>query len=245
MRKARFSYRSLAILCALLGMTLVPGVKRFVAASPTLSGSYVAADIRSEVRVLDAFVVDLSRFDKRCVELGKQSSLTQSDFDSQQRTAEDLRRRVATVQNSLQSIVRKLKASGEFDRLDDIIVTNIIDGSSNTFFRREGFKKILETAALHLSSDANQISGPLDLLRSKLRAQARGAVFEVNKSSLSFRPIRVAYHPGPVLYDLNLRCRVAWLRLGFGKAFTGEIPKGAQDAVNCHCLGVQSACSAS
>ena len=47
----------------------------------------------------------------------------------------------------------------------------------------------------------------------------------------------------PAMFDLNLRCRIGWLRVGFSKAFTGDVSQSAQDTVNCHCFGDQSACN--
>ena len=111
--------RNLTVICALVGMALVPG-KKLVAASPRASAG---ADIRSELRALDAYVVELGRFDKRCADLGKKDVVAQIDFDSQQRIADDLRRRVSGVQSSLQAIVRKLKESGELDNLDQFILS--------------------------------------------------------------------------------------------------------------------------
>ena len=240
MRKSKFICRNLTVICALVGMALVPG-KKFVAASPRAGSA--GADIRSELRALDAYVVELGRFDKRCAELGKKVVVAQIDFDSQQRIADDLRRRVSGVQGSLQAIVRKLKESGELDNLDQFILSKITDGTSNTFLRREGFKKILETAALQLSNDANQVSSPLDAIRAKVRAHARDSIFETNKSPLSLLAVRASYDPSPAVFDLNLRCRIGWLRVGFSKAFTGDVSQGAQDTVNCHCFGNQSACN--
>ena len=240
MRKSKFICRNLTVICALVGMALVPG-KRFLAASPPAGSA--GADIRSELRVLDAYVIELGRFDRRCADLGKKDFVAQIDFASQQRTADDLRRRVSTVQDSLQAIIRKLKASGEFDNLDQFILSKITDGTSNTFLRREGFKKILETAALQLSNDASQVSNPLDALRAKVNARAHESIFETNKPPLALRSVRVSYAPSPAMFDLNLRCRIGWLRIGFSKAFTGDVSQGAQDTVNCHCLGIQSACN--
>ncbi len=241
MSRGTFRHRKLTIICVVLGLTLVSGGKGLVAANPP-SGS-AGADIRSEIRVLDAYVTELGRFDRQCADLGKREFVTQIDIDAQQRIADDLRRRVSGIQNSLQTIVRKLKDSGEYDNLDQLILAKVTDGTSNTFFRRESFKKILESAVLQLSSDANQVSSPLEALRGKVRAQAHDSIFDTNNSPLALRAVRASYAASPAMFDLNLRCRVGWLRAGFSKAFTGHVSQGAQDTVNCHCLGIQSACN--
>jgi|GEM_PF-1420473 len=248
MRKASFSFRTLPIICAVIAMLLAQSAKTSVAnSSSPLTGAFTDVDLNSEGRVLDTFVNDLANLDKKSAELGKKASLTRAEFDSHQKTADDLKRRLSSIQNTLGQIITKLKAAGQWDSLDQIVLAKISDSKFQTLVRRDGFKKSLEDAASGLSNDANQIISPLDALRSKVSAQRQDHITDPGLSALASLAVRVSYDPAPAMFAHNARCSVAWFRVGITAAFSGSghtATDRAYNAVNCYCLGDGAACAA-
>jgi len=199
-------------------------------------------DLSSEGRALDAFVNDLVAYDKKGAELGKKASLTRAEFATYERSALDLKPRVSSLQNVLRQIITKLKAAGQFDSIDQIVLAKINDRQFQELVRRDGFKRTLEEAAAGLSNDAKEIDSPLDALRSKV--QARGLGFERDSPPLASRAVRVAYSSAPPVFAANFRCRIAWLREGVTMGINGGTPSDkSKAAVGCHCYGDQGACS--
>jgi len=232
MTKQRFNYRKLTAIAAVVATILVQVLSTSVAttsASPSVT--FTDADLNSESRTLDSFVGDLVKFDKKSVELGKKASLTRAEFAGQEQSANDLKRRVSEIQTALREAIRKLKAAGQWDNLDQTLLAKISDPKFQSIVRNEGFKKTVEDAASGL--DANQISTPLDVLRNKVQ----GAVLEPGTSLQALRAVRVAYTPSPAMFGLNLRCRLSSIRLAFSGLAHGSPTSGAKVNFNCHCYG--------
>jgi hypothetical protein len=231
--------RKVALFLALAAIISLMSLQLAISAR-TVTGVIADADLSAEDRILDSFVNDLGKFDKKGLELGKKAALTRLEFDAHQRDAEALRNRVSGVQNALREVIRKLKAAGLWDNLDQIALAKVNDPKYQDFVRRDGFKRLLEDAALNLSGGANDIGKPLDLLRRKIQAQASEGGFEPRNSTLASRAVRVAFQPEPALFRDSLRCRAASLRLGIAGLVHGGTSKVANafDAYKCACQGV-------
>ena len=230
----RLNYRKLTAICAVVTTMLIQVVSASVATtSPAPSVAFAEADLSSESQTLDSFATDLGKFDKKGGELAKKISLTRAEFAAHEQSANDLKRRVSGIQNALRDAIRKLKAAGQWDNLDQTVLAKISDSRFQTFVRTEGFKKTLEEAASRLSDDANQISNPLDALRNKVL----GAVFEPGTQSLASRAVRVSYTP-PAMLALNFRCRLASLRYGFRFVLERQDVSDAVANFNCQCFGL-------
>ena len=247
MRKIGFNYRKMTVLCAVVTIMLAQIVTTSVATTSSAPApSFVDADLSSESQTLDDFVNDLGEFDKKSVELGRKVSLTRAEFDSHERTANDLKRRLSGIQSALGAAIRKLKAAGQWDNLDQIVLTKVSDSKFQDLVRRESFKRSLETASTGLSNNPNEVVRPIDALRNKVQGQAPDSVFERGNSSLASRAVRVAYTPAPPMFAAGLRCSLAWIRHGFSAAFdkNGRPSPKAANAQDCYCLGSQEACQA-
>jgi hypothetical protein len=241
------NYRKLTVISAVVTMMLAQIVTTSVATtSPVPSPAYADADISAESRTLDAFVIDLGTFDKKGAELAKKASLTRAELDSHERTANDLKRRVSGIQSALVEAIRKLKAAGQWENIDQIVLAKISDSRFQDLVRREGFKKTLEEAASGLSNHANEIVGSLDVLRNKVKAQAQDPIFEPANSTVASRVIRVAYTTAPAMFAFNIKCRLAYLRVGFSGAVksNGQPTDRSVNAMQCYCEGSQPACDA-
>jgi hypothetical protein len=237
MNKMRMNYSKLMGICAIFALLLVHLPEKPVAAA---TGTTI--DINSEMRTLTTFVTDLGRFDKKRVELGKKESLTRAEFVALQNSSDELKRRLPAVNSTIQEIARKLKAAGQWDNLDATVLAKLDDPKFQSLFRRLGFKQILENAASRLSSDADEISQPLEPLRNRVRAQ--NSILEPRHSDLALRAVPVAYEPSPALTATSFRCRFSLLRMGLSRAFgtSGAPSNGAVNAVNCFCLDTASDC---
>jgi hypothetical protein len=232
MNRLKLNYRALTI----IGAVLTVGVSQFLhtsVANSTPPHPFTDGDVSAESRVLDAFVDDLNSFDRKNRQLGKKESLLQAEFDSQQQAADELKRRLSPVQDALRQIARKLRASGQWDNLDETLLAKISNPKFQDFIRREGFKKTLEDCISSLSNDADQISTPLDNLRRKV--QARNSAFGSATSAFAFHAVNVAYAPEPVLFTFELRCRLASLRQGLSGFVHGKPTEAANHAQGCAC----------
>ena len=229
---------SLAAVVLVQSMHLSTSARVISSPSASPSGAFTEVDLSSESRTLDSFVTDLAKFDRKGVELGKKASLTRAEFAAHEQSANDLKLRVTGIQNALRDAIRKLKAAGQWDNLDQTVLANISDSRFQAFVRSEGFKKTVEETASGLSNDANQISAPLDVLRNKVQ----GLVLQPITPSLASRAVRAAYTPPPAMLTFNLRCRLAGVRLGFTGLFHGStssrnLINGAIFNFNCQCFG--------
>jgi hypothetical protein len=241
MKNAKPNGRKTAVLIA--AILFLTGLQLATSAR-TVAGGVAEVDLSAESRSLDSFVNDLGKFDKKNSELSKKATLTRLEFDTHQRDAESLKGRLAGVQNALREAIRKLKAAGQWDNLDQFVLAKISDPRFQELVRRDGFKKTLEEAASQLSNDASEISKPLDLLRNKIRAQAPETVFEPRHSELSSRAVGVAYHPASIMFTTTVRCRISYLRAGITGAFGGRPSDNSINAVNCFCYGDGDSCTA-
>jgi hypothetical protein len=239
MKNAKPNRRKVTLFLALAAIISLVSLQMAISAR-TITGVVADADLSAEDRILESFVNDLNRFDKKGLELGKKASLTRLEFDSHQRDAEALRNRVSGVQNALREVIRKLKAAGQWDGIDQILLAKFNDSKFQDFVRRDSFKRTLEDASLNLSGAAGDIAKPLDSLRRKIQAQASEGGFESGSSSLASRAVRVAFQPEPVVFTSSLRCRAASLRLGVAVFVYGPTSQAnkAKDAYNCTCFGV-------
>jgi hypothetical protein len=237
----RMNYSKLTGLCAILTLLLVNLSEKPVAASLVTS-----VDLSSELRTLDTFVADLGKLDKKRVELGKKDSLTRVEFTALQNSTDDLKRRLPAINGAFQEIARKLKAAGQWGNLDATVLAKIDEPKFQSLVRRLGFKQLLENEASRLSSNADEIGQPLELLRNRVKAQVRDSVFEPGNSSLALRAVPVAYAPPPAAIANSFRCRAAFLRFGLNRAFSrsGDASQATLNAMNCFCLDDAGSCQA-
>ena len=243
MINARLTNIRLTVMCLVAAALAVPAststATTSVMTSPISSAGTALADaeISSESRLLDAFVTDLGRFDKKTADLARKVSFTSSELEGQQRVADDLKRRLSAVQNALRQIIIKLKASGEWGKLDEAVLTQVSDSAFQEISRREGFKRTLEEAASGLTNSANDISRPLDALRSKVKAQLQEPVSEPLRARLAGRPLPVSYSRSGPVFNVSFKCRVAFLRVGFSRAInsSGQASTIAATALKCYC----------
>jgi len=241
MRNAMFRYIRIIGTCAVLTAIVTPVALASISAARTSSPPAIAfsdVDLNSEGRTLDAFVNDLGKFDKRTAELGKKASLTNDEFSSHQRLADDLRRRVSTVQDALRQIVAKLRAAGQLDDIDQTMLAKVRDPEFQAILRRDGFKKVLEEAASSLSNGASEIVSLPDSLRNKLGAKIPDSVFEPGRSALALRVVPVSFRSAG---GASFKCRVAYLRVGFTRARNSSAQPSldATIALRCYCSNFQ------
>ena len=231
MIKAGITYSKLTALFAVLAITLIQSLSASTAAALAPRPNAPAeADLSAELRVLDSFADDLNKFDRRRAELSKRASLTREEFDPLQRTADDLKRRLSQVQNALRDAINKLKASGDWDDLDAKLIAKITDSSLQSRFSQNSFKKLLEESSSQLSGQANDISSPLDALRTKISANRQ-------ESQASF--VTASFEPEPALSkSTSLGCRVQRLRSGLMGFVRGTITTEQGFREDCACSDV-------
>ena len=220
MKQARFGYVKLAIAIAVVTLALVSSIhssKARVAPAP-------AADLNNEARVIGTYFDDLVQYDRQITEAGKKARLVSADLEPLERRSTDLKRRVTDIQNAVQEIVRKLKASGEWDNLDELIQARA-DARLATQFRQNSFKQILEESSTQLTSGANELGVPIDRLRSKLS--------RTNSSEPQF--LSASYSPAGPMWKLSWGCRVTQLHQGVQIFVRGHQTSKLHEQYECAC----------
>ena len=244
MNGSRFKWKLTALLVGLL--VFVPGVgAKRTNSNAAPSGK---ADLGSETRTVTSFTDDLSAFDKRRAQLSKRSSLTREEFNALEQTGNDLKRRVAQLRDATTSIINKLKASGQWNTLDEDVLSGLTNPKDRAILRdRGGLRRLFEQAAADLSSqNGDEIVAPLSQLRQKVARRDR---FDLDQE-VAFRMVEAAYRPSiynaeAPLFLRSLRCLGATIRLGVSIVIHGpsenkpanqdDIPPDTRQAFQCHC----------
>ena len=160
-------YSKLALVSAIAVFLLVQNARPSMVTAVSAS-----VDINAEVRTVDAFADGLGKLEKRRSELAGKVSVTTDEFVSLGRLADDLKGRVPAVQSALLEIVRKLKADGQWNALNETLLAKVQDAKVRSFFQRLGFKQTLEQSASRLLDNATDIHSPIEALRGKVKAEA-------------------------------------------------------------------------
>jgi hypothetical protein len=246
MSRLCFSYRKLAVLGAVLTITLTQSLGISRVTSQPNGGVASDPDLIAEAKILTTYVTDLKSFDRKCALLGKKDGITSDEFAGAQRNGDDLKRRLPDVQNALRETIRKLKAAGVWDDLDAIVLARVKDPKFQAIARQQSFKATLESSASNLGNAGTEIVSPLDVLRKKIAARAQDPGLDQNSSESAFRFVRASFSPAPLRFE-GLKCRISWLRTGINNAFrTGEARETNADqlntAIGCYCNGDKLDC---
>lgn len=235
MSKLRSNGRRLSVVLSLVATIFAPCLHTSMAVTPAPLKPATKADLSSQALTLDSFVDDLFKLDKRRGELGKKASLTRAEFDSLQTSADDLKRRLAEVQNALRAIITKLKDAGEWAEFDSRIAESISDAGTRARFRETSIKGELEELASNLASKGDEISPPLENLRTRVSGSARNSVGLPAGSAFEWQGVAVAYWPEPAMFTTGVRCTLAHARYGLSRIVWGAVRSGADEAYKCAC----------
>jgi hypothetical protein len=221
MIKSGLGYLKWAPMMAALAMALILSMR----SSSATTTEPLDADLRNEEAIIARYADDLLAYDKECALVGKKARLVSADLDGLERKSNDLKRRLAEVQNALREVVRKLKAANEWDSFETTIEAKITDARQRALFREFRFKERLEEDASSLTSRASEVDLPLAGLRKKLTSRfVQGGPMLVQAGY--FEPaIRVA----------SLRCRILTHRNTMDGNRGGSVSAQSQDAQACAC----------
>jgi hypothetical protein len=237
MNRMRFSYLKWTPIAAGLAIAVLLSMPSSKATNQPAAAS---ADLRNEERVIAKYFDDLVAYDKQVAELGKRARLVSSDLEAIQNRSDDLKRRLAEVQDAVGEAVKKLKAANEWTDLDSSIATRITDAKAKSFFQESSFKQLLEEGSSNLGSRKEEIAAPLQSLRKKLTGRsANGADFLIVRAGYTTPVVT------PVMIK-SARCMLAGIRFGVSGFVHGAdgVKQRAQDGMDCYCGGSASACAA-
>lgn len=230
----RFSYMKAFVAVAALAIALVPYLRPSIAESQPIPAitSVPETDLRNEDRVIGKYFDDLVQYQQECFDAKKRTALRNADIDPLQRKSEDLKSRLSEVQNAIGEVVRKLKASGEWDDLDNSLLARTVDPRQRSLVQESSFKADLEDAAASLSSQKNEISLPLDNLRKRV-ARETGTPY----SDVAVKFVAAAYGPPASMSSLSLGCRLGQIKLKLIIKLNGNIAHSPAtcDAISCAC----------
>lgn len=191
----------------------------------------VRTDLASEERVLGKYLEDLTAYEQECRLIGKRARIANSDLESVQRRAADLKNRLSEVQNSVREVIRKLKAANEWDDLNALVAARISDPNQRREFQESNFKRQLEDASNGLASHGNEIGAPLESLRRRVVSRT----FSPNDhGALTIVP--AAYRPEtPSMFLVSVKCMIAGIRRGLIESMGNKQNHRGNDLQSCAC----------
>lgn len=202
--------RNLSLALALVAMTISQTL--YPVANARTLNTGVAADLTAEKQTLTSFSSSLKGLEKRVIDLQLRSSITSSELNSTKTSATTLKTQVSQVQQAVASIIRKLKASGEWQNYD-ATVNGLVDPKAQKLLAEiGGAKRLLEdfaVQAVNLPTEIDSLVQPLNsrVASSGFSPATRGA-FGFMPASSSFAPATVAATSpaAPVVTRRTARC---------------------------------------
>jgi hypothetical protein len=159
-------------------------------------------NLSGEAQTLNAFGNELLALDKKCAELGRKTDITRAEFDAVRASADRLKQRVTTVQQSFRSIIDKLKGAKQWDNFDTQALQIIKKERVRGLVRNEGgAKSFLESAATQTGGLTNEIDAVVDSLRAKVRQQTSSNGFV--ERGLGGQFIRASFAPAETAMTAN------------------------------------------
>lgn len=238
MKKAGIKHWTLTALCCIVMSSLVQGVnaKRSISAILPVDIAVDGPNLNSEVQTIDSFNDDLTNYNKKGVELSKKSTLLNEEFNSLERTGNDLKRRVSQVKDATQSIISKLKAAGRWNTLDDEVLAKLTDANDRAFVQKMGgLRRIFEDAVTQLDSQAaDEIVTPLSHLRAKVAALR----FD-DSQALRWRMVTAGYSPSTYVPAdrRSARCIGATIRYAAHIIVSNNAAPNLSSNMHCYCDG--------
>jgi hypothetical protein len=188
MSKFKLNRRKLPVALVIAVIALFQCIQLSTSARPL---ARVAADLTAEKQTLTSFSDSLGSFESKVSELRLKSSITSTELNSAKTSASTLKTKVSQIQQTFQSVINKLKASGEWENFDAIALKQITDPKGQELIRDAGgAKKLLEVAASQLGGLSLEIDALIQPLNSKVAST--GSSFG-NKAMLGFVPVRASF----------------------------------------------------
>lgn len=217
MTKRKLNYSTWApIAFVVLTIAVAMGLSR----ATTATGSAITppvVDLANEERVINRYGDDLAGYERDVLQLNRKAALVSADLDPLQRRSDDLKNRLAEVQNAAQAVLRKLNTANEWAEVDETVSKNTTDPRVRSLFQERSFKTDLEEA-LNLSAQQGEISTPLDSLRKKLTRHSN--------SGSDLQMLNAAY-ASPAFARVGLGCRIGRVGLRITIA-VGKTPSKEQ-----------------
>lgn len=95
-------------------------------------------NLAPEQRALHAFGDRLSDLEKQCDNLNRKTLITNSEFNSARLVGDDLSRQVEQVQQTVRSVVSKLKSAGLWNTFDAALIDKVKDEKARSLLRDNG-----------------------------------------------------------------------------------------------------------
>ncbi len=237
MTSLRFNYRWAIAVIAVAAITLTQSLYPATSARPL--ARTIAADLTTEKQALTTFADSLGSLEKKVAELQLKSSITATELNTTKTSASSLKTKVSPLGQTFQSVINKLKASGEWENFDDTVLRRIANDDTQALIRDAGgAKKILQDAVSQLSALSTEIDALVQPLNS--RVASTGPAFG-NHAMLGFMPARASLTHAATAATKSPTATAAFIRsakclLSAGIFIVVGSPK-SDDRMNCNCPG--------
>ena len=118
MSNIKLSNRTLFVALACAAIALF---QSFPSAAHKLAAP-LAADLTAEKQALSSFGTGLTNLETKVAELQKRSSISSTELNSVKTTASTLKTKVSPIGQTFQSVINKLKTSGEWENFDNSVL---------------------------------------------------------------------------------------------------------------------------
>jgi hypothetical protein len=197
MTKAKSNYSKLAALCAVLAMVLTQNVRPSLATAPPMDDTFKAVKIHFETQTISQYRENLITFLKSVDELLAKPSVSKAELAKVTQTADNLKRQASEVAWSVEAIIKKLKASGEWNNLNTLIQAKIKDRRVLSLLTQNSNinDRLLRAADEIRTGSGISLDGSVRGLNSKVIGQQIHPVTNREAQVSGFNVVRVGYHP--------------------------------------------------
>jgi hypothetical protein len=172
-------------------------------------------DLSSETQILDEYLRSLDAFLKRVATLkadltvfpqSTEQSVSKPQIATAKADAENLKRRAAEVARNIQSLIRKLKSTDLWNRLNAIVEARLKDSAAFGIIARNGGpSEWLEHAASVYTASASEFFDKV-IADIKSKHQARSNSSFSRARSSGFNLMTVGYHPAVSKVGVSFVC---------------------------------------
>lgn len=210
MTKSRFNRSYLTLVLVLLTIAFLHNAPQGLNPTAGARSMPAVADLTAEKQALSSFDTNLTNLEIKVRSLLTKSTITSVDLNSTKSSATALKTNVSQVQQTFQSVINKLKASGEWDNFDAATLRQITDPEARSRITTAGgAKKILLDAASQLSGLTTEIDALVQPLNSRVASSGLSPVF---RGATGFMPAGASFVAAsggatPVVFKESFKCR--------------------------------------
>jgi hypothetical protein len=235
MTKAKSNYIKWAALCVVVAIVLTQSVRPSLATGTDDAFKKVKIDF--ETQTINKYCENLITFLKRVDELERRTSVSNAEVAEVTQTASALKKRAPEVAQSVESMIKKLKAAGLWSNLNTLIRTKIKNDRALSLLTQNGGINIwLESAVNEIRTNNDLFpDGSVRRLNLKVKSQQSHSFTDRETQASSFNVVKVGFNPATPSTKRGFFACVVLVIFLFSKAINGDVTENDVNQVTDQC----------